>query len=760
MKKPRLMVVGPQGDGLRGLHVVLSEFVRSKYDVFNYIDIGASFSAGSAGGDMLTRCRELAASADALFVILGSDPGQPWSQRLTEPLVPFTQHEVEAFLASTPDQRKPFYTLIRAAVENAPEPPPASADWPRFGEAVAFAKWLRSKAPFRQFTLGGDLRQTLVDINRTLELGREQLCQELEAKYSYQENVFRELDAPTTECYLSVVGNWRMLHETQLERLQHLTLQEAAVIGPRPNALTLPGILQRLYVNEVRKKAGNPPLALLSSPGDPVYRYVVFGSVAIVQAAATRGLETRHQRVEGEAALTLRDAFRDHARHCMLVDSEVWEHLQRTAKSALGRSLVDVVDNVALQRRLHAQLIDDCARAFTTSQMTARPDPNLHMFNDGHLGIVVAGLVERFKQRVRKPSLGVGKTSFPDVRFVFTDKCPLKCHYCPEGNEDFPPNVAPRLQHRPRSRARGSINDALRVVAMAAETCGSSTLALTGGEPTIIPGWYRALSDAIDATRQLEFQLQTSGYRLLADAETLPLLVKHSDRLRIKLSYDSAHAEVRETSLRSVHELVAAGFPRAQLEVNYVCDRMGVTSSLEEALDLFRELGIGMKLLDVIWYEHMGNRVPGAPRGDEAFREAYAEMQLVRDLLVEKGYRRTRKLDKRYGVREDLWFRDDHQVRTRDSQHGAAYGQSCVVCPYYHDGRCQEGVYQIDVTSDLLLKLCWHRKDISLNIESAISEDLANRSGGAPKTAALFTRFFEMYYARAVKERRFQWANG
>lgn len=758
---------------MRGLHCVLSALLTrsGRYHVIDYLDYGADFGDGT-----MQSCVECARTADQMIVVLGRDPGQTVGneevireldrqliegdreldrQLIEGDKVPFTQLEVAAFKQSSHEssargKQRRLYVLARAELSTGVSAESNNDERSlRLSLARRFLAYLLPLAT-GVIDLGPDFRDTVWKLNKRLSLGLRSVCMKYQAKQQYQDAVYTALhqsQGGRTE-YLSIVGHWSMLTQAQMAILGNLDFSEMAMIGPVPTPWTLPGLLQRICVNEWRRqhKPALPAISLLAFPGDPPVRFATVGDKAFIQSAGPAEHLSRHAVVTDSSAKSLRDAFHATARYCTSAYDVCMSLLQQISDTRLRQSLDRIWESpdTALLRTLHRYILTLCAEECRKKDELI--DPNLYELIEEH--IIDVGKYWRCKSasaRVAKetaPRPAALSCAGPDLRYVMSSVCPFRCGYCPAGNEDFSARAEPPV-HDPAV--------VLPLIAAAAERCGIAHLALTGGEPTLIAGWERGLATAVKQTSLLTFQLQTAGSGLGAQ-DGRAALCSAAPRLRVKLSLDPGHAQTKTVAMDAIDALLHDGFPSDRIAVNYVCDRAGV-AELSDFLKWLRDRRVAAKLLDLVWYRDIGNRV-GVPQPHAYFSDRYVPMRVVRDLLTPAGYAQVALLDKHFGVTEEV-FRDagGHILRLRDSARGTTYGGRCVSCELYADAMCQEGIYQLEITSDYRLKVCRHRADLSRDIGEAIGADLASRTSS--HTEAALREYVCEFYADSRREVRF-----
>jgi len=459
-------------------------------------------------------------------------------------------------------------------------------------------------------------------------------------------------------------------------------------------------------------------MSLMAFPSDPPLRFVSFGPVGFVQKAGPGEHLLKHMEVKGEQARALGATFRAIARECESALPLSLRVLSRISGERL--SITDLPigkQDEKLARMLHGGVIMASADAARAADEIV--DPNLYELTDQHVADVLVGLSS--EARIIRQAMSRRDTratdampSVPDLRVVLTAQCPINCPYCPVGNEGFRD-----AEEVPEARAI----EAVSIFAAAAQRCGMRAVALTGGEPTAVAGWVDAVTHAVQSSRRVVVQLQTAGYGLVEDGAVSRLAALGS-RLRIKLSHDPGHAQAGTVAKEAISRLLEGGVLSNAIEVNYVADAKGL-KAFDDFLTPLREKRISLKILDLLWYSDLGSRA-GQISAERFFRDNYVDMESIRNRLIDIGYMFVGYLDKHFGVMEEVYEDcSGHRVRVRDTARGTTYSNRCTTCNYYTEGLCQEGVYQVEVTSDWRLRLCRHRRDLSRPVADEIGADLA-----------------------------------
>jgi molybdenum cofactor biosynthesis enzyme MoaA len=619
------------------------------------------------------------------------------------------------------------------------------SEWPHLQDAVELAKVLEEHCDAdRIFPLGDDLRETLPLLAAHCGIKEHPLLTKFSVKRKYQDAIYHEVTQPSSSTYLSVVGHWSMLTSVQMEKLIESRTKENAIIGPPAARLTLPGLLQRVWVNAKRSASSRSPLTSFVFPNDPPIRFVSFGDLAFLQVARPREHMHEHEELRGHSAKVFVDLFRQMARRSASAEDSAAELLREITEENLGSVTFSGMKDEQV-RVIHRAIIDAAASAIQETPEEIL-DPNLHEFTDKHLKTVLAFLAQRRRPDLRSAYRVMDSEplpAVPDMRFILTSVCRLKCPFCPDGNEDFQRGDDPDRIQPTRS---------LPIVASAAERCGVGTIALTGGEPTNYKNWTDVLAVATkpSSTDRLGFQIQTAGIGFAAP-EARKALLSAQARLRVKLSIDPGHRQTNEKAEQTISSLLAEGFPRNQIEVNYVCDAVGL-AHLKTYIQKLARFGVSLKLLDLLWYGDMGNRLSKRARYD--FLTSYVDMHRVRDVLGRLHYELLGEIDKNLGVVEEIYQNKvGHRVRLRDSAKGTTYGDRCTTCDHYATGNCQEGIYQLEITSDLRCKICRHRPDLTLDISRAVRDDLASQSTTATQEA--LKRAFAGFFSGIHRARKF-----
>ena len=68
----------------------------------------------------------------------------------------------------------------------------------------------------------------------------------------------------------------------------------------------------------------------------------------------------------------------------------------------------------------------------------------------------------------------------------------------------------------------------------------------------------------------------------------------------------------------------------------------------------------------------------------------------------------------------------DIKIRVKNSKQGSTYSQICKKCKYFKNKLCQEGLYNLVLTTDGMLRMCKHRLDISLDVSDKPRNEIKN----------------------------------
>lgn len=280
---------------------------------------------------------------------------------------------------------------------------------------------------------------------------------------------------------------------------------------------------------------------------------------------------------------------------------------------------------------------------------------------------------------------------FPALRVVLTSQCNLNCEYCPPKGENFG-NVGKPIQ----------IERLLKILTIFYEI-GFRQFGFTGGEPLLnedLPIILKACS----SFKGRHLKLYTNGILVKNKIDIL----KEFDL--VKVSLDSiSHERYKEITGKNRIKDVLEGIELAKknnkrIRINAVLTKKNY-NDIFNLINFCHSKELDLKILDLNCFD-----IPGY----STWKNLYKSPSEIIDFLEMK------KLNKRiiyttgdYGIPMPEFKWGGINIRIKDTKKSSVYSPACRNCKYR---LCQEGLYQMTLTSDGKLKMCRHRPDINIDL--------------------------------------------
>ncbi|MGB2985597.1 MAG: radical SAM protein [Phycisphaerae bacterium] len=294
----------------------------------------------------------------------------------------------------------------------------------------------------------------------------------------------------------------------------------------------------------------------------------------------------------------------------------------------------------------------------------------------------------------------------PALRIVLTQECNFDCRYCPDYNENYPA-PGPTLP-------LAQISYFVKI----AKSMGFCHYRFTGGEPLKDPhSFLRCVRDNDLGQVPCTISLATNG-SYLKECQELLASIKN---LRLKVSLDTMNPErykeitrVDGKTLQDVLDGLELIDGHHVVGINTVVTQVN-QCDIDALIDYCSGHGFYLKIMDLNWYGDLDpqeywreNFVPLSAFRDR-FREAYQE----RAVATTVGG---------YGIpMNEFQLTDSSFIRIKDHTLGSTYSPFCKTCEFFP---CQEGVYQLTLTSDGKLKVCRHRdRDTAIDVSQALARE-------------------------------------
>ena len=212
----------------------------------------------------------------------------------------------------------------------------------------------------------------------------------------------------------------------------------------------------------------------------------------------------------------------------------------------------------------------------------------------------------------------------------------------------------------------------------------------------------------------------------------IDVLAKYKERLDVVFSVDSISKNLNgvyfpkflsDNVIRITQMLKDNGI---SVRYNIVVTSLNECEIKELVIKAIDELKVNVKLLDLDKFsEYLGYR--NKIIGEEAFdlwKKLFVPMKNFYNFLENissdsKSEWTTGLISKEYGIPMSSYFRGENWIQVKDSSRGAKYSEFCMSqCKYFKTGNCQEGVFSLFLSSNLILHLSGCKNEsIQFNIK-------------------------------------------
>ena len=289
------------------------------------------------------------------------------------------------------------------------------------------------------------------------------------------------------------------------------------------------------------------------------------------------------------------------------------------------------------------------------------------------------------------------------LAIALTTYCNYRCFYCKEGGE----SISKKKETITFLKIKQIIDNAYEV--------GITNFRITGGEPTSVL-YFSELIEYIMRFKSTRVRINTNGYKIL---NYIDILVKYKERIDIAFSVDSiseylsgVHFQkflsddvIKTTKLLQSNEI--------SVRYNIVVTSLNECEIKKLILKATDELNVNVKLLDLNKFsEYLG--YDNTVSGEAAFslwKKLFVPMNKFYDFLekISNHYESewtTGLVVNGHGIPMSAYFRGENWIQVKDSMKGAKYSEICVKeCPFYQTRNCQEGVFSLFLSSNLILHL-------------------------------------------------------
>ena len=284
-----------------------------------------------------------------------------------------------------------------------------------------------------------------------------------------------------------------------------------------------------------------------------------------------------------------------------------------------------------------------------------------------------------------------------------TTHCNYQCFYCKEGGE----SISKEKETIPFVMLKKIIRNAYDI--------GIRNFRITGGEPTIVE-YFGGLVEFIMKMNDTKMRINTNGYQLL---KYIDVLAKYKERIDIIFSVDSMSEYIQDVhfqkflSEKIINTTKILKAKKIPVRYNIVVTSLNEGEVRKLIMKAVDELQVNVKLLDLNRFSEYlgnGNKVYGK-EADKLWKKLFVPMNKFYDFLGEISSKSDQEwttgfIGKGHGIPMSSYFRGENWIQVKDSTRGANFGELCrKECPYFKNGNCQDGVFSLFLSSNLVLHL-------------------------------------------------------
>lgn len=289
------------------------------------------------------------------------------------------------------------------------------------------------------------------------------------------------------------------------------------------------------------------------------------------------------------------------------------------------------------------------------------------------------------------------------LAMALTTECNYKCFYCKRGGESIS-----------KEKETISFSDIKKIITNAHEI-GITNFRITGGEPTSVP-YFGKLIEYIMDFKNTKIRINTNGFKIL---EYIDVLKKYKENIDIVFSVDSISEYIKGVHFQKYLSKDVIKITKLlrdnglSVRYNVVVTKLNQQEVKLLTLKAVDELKVNVKLLDLNRFsEYFG--YSNEATGKEAYKlwqELFIPMSNFYDFLCEisncsEAEWTTQLISKGNGIPMSCYFRGDNWIQVKDSTRGAKYSEYCISsCALYKTGNCQEGVFSLFLSSNMVLHL-------------------------------------------------------
>lgn len=300
----------------------------------------------------------------------------------------------------------------------------------------------------------------------------------------------------------------------------------------------------------------------------------------------------------------------------------------------------------------------------------------------------------------------------PSLYINITEKCNMKCEYCPAYGENW-------------ESTEGLMDlESLLSVVRIAHSRGIVSYRISGGEPMIFPKRVFAIINTLNALGVNDIILNTNGYNLYNYMDEL----KGSKFRKIKISLDTLDRELFEeiTGTNKLDDVIRSIMAVKELnliplELNMVVLKKNM-DHVWSILDFCVENNISLKLLDLVKYESF-TRNPTDP--DKYFDRSYVDFDTFTPEFEKRfGAPITSRLTNNRGIPMlEYKISETATLTLKNSLYGSTFADLCKSCPIFP---CQEGLFHLSLSASGNITPCRLRRDVALDLANRSADEIAN----------------------------------
>lgn len=269
----------------------------------------------------------------------------------------------------------------------------------------------------------------------------------------------------------------------------------------------------------------------------------------------------------------------------------------------------------------------------------------------------------------------------PSLRIAVTEKCNLKCPYCPKHGDSYLLKTNNRLD----------VSQFIKIIKIANDV-GIRHFSITGGEPLVVPNITFPLAKTISDFSDLEYlRLNTNGVFIQNYIDK----IIESDFNKIKISLDS----LKQENFLEISKGIEL------LKESNISIRINMVVSKSNKYEIFNMIGfcekndLELKLFDITFYRDCISPCP-----DFWKKNYFSLIPLAKELRKKYGEPEIVMAVGGYGNPMPVFKPNSKSpIKLRISENKAFYVEKCKNCQDY---MCQDGFCNITLSANGILKPC------------------------------------------------------